>query len=112
MNIERYVSYPHRSIAFQAAAGAFLTRTAGRFLRRNLHPSLEELAGLGGGLKNDAAQLLTAGTSWRPGSFSEARLGELAQEHAAVQEDLAARYRSTNLPFPTIWAVESGTSFL
>ena len=111
MNLERYLTYPHRGIALQAALGALLSRTSGRALRKNLPPSLEELAALTRGFRTDVEQLI-AETPWLAAAFGDASLADLRREHDALQDELRQRYETRDLPLPAIWAVEAGTSLL
>ena len=111
MNLERYLTYPHRAIAAQAALGALLSRTSGRALRKNLPPSLEDLAAVTQGLRTDVEDLV-AGTPWLAAAFGATSLDDLRREHDDVQAELKTRYETRRLPLPAIWAVEAGTSLL
>lgn len=110
MNLERYVAYPYRRVAIEAAIGAVIAKTGARFLRKRLSPSLEELAAVTPTVHVDPVGLLTTGL-WSGRSAGE-DLADLRSEHEQLQAELASRYRTRQLPFPTAWAVETGTSFL
>jgi len=106
-----YLSYPHRRIAAEAAAGALISRGGERFLRKRIPPSLRDLALLARGLHVQAGALLGK-TPWSSSLFPPERLTELAAEHEALGGELEQRYQTRALTFPTAWGVEAETSLL
>jgi predicted O-methyltransferase YrrM len=111
MNLSRYVRYPQRRLAVEAALGALVSKGCGRVLRKRLSPSVSELGALASGMYGDSAMLL-ADARWSMPAFSEDTLEALADEYKQLGLQLEERYRLRQLTFPSKWAVETGTSFL
>ncbi|HEY2283730.1 MAG TPA: class I SAM-dependent methyltransferase [Solirubrobacteraceae bacterium] len=111
MNLNRYLQYPQRSVAIQAAVGALLAKSGDRFLRKRLAPSISELAELTGGMHSDPAGLLVDSSIAIP-DLSRDALDAMKSEYDELELELAERYRRHRLAFPSTWAVETGTSFL
>lgn len=113
MNPSRYVRYPQRRLSVEAALGALAARGGARFLRKRLSPSVSELAALTGGMYGNSAALL-AGVPWLTSTFNgdTAGLEVFKDEYEQLELQLKERYRLRQLAFPSIWAVEAGTSFL
>lgn len=107
----RYVGYPDRRLAAEAAVGSLISRSTGRFLRKRQAPSLEDLASHARGVYTDACILL-ASIPWARSVFAIEKLTELTAEHQRLQDELEGRYTTRQLAFPRKWAVEAGSSFL
>jgi predicted O-methyltransferase YrrM len=107
VNFQRYTRFPDRRVAAEAALGAVMSRAGGRFLRRRLPASMEELTALADEPRIDARDLLSAG-----GWFANGDLSAVEAEHRRVAAELAERYAQRSLGFPTQWAVEHGTALL
>jgi predicted O-methyltransferase YrrM len=113
MNPSRYVRYPQRRLSGEAALGALAVKGGARFLRKRLSPSISELAALTGSMYGSSAALL-ADVPWLTPVFGgdAPDLECLQQEYEQLARRLQERYRLRRLAFPSIWAVEVGTSFL
>src|SRR3954449_7017126 len=111
MNVRKYLAYRSRKVALEAAVGAVTERVAGPALRRRLPPNLRDLADAAGGLHTDLHDLFGK-EPWATKVAGENGIEALTDEYSTAAERLRLRYQQVDLPLPSRWAVESGTSLL
>lgn len=95
----------------KVVVGRALTRYFRTSIRITTPPSVAELAHTADGITT-AQELFAGGLDAIGHTVGPERLGELAAEYAQVSAEIARRYRTMQIPYPTDWAIEEATARL